>query len=314
MTKPAKPLATIKDPKRAAIPVVAKSFQKAKPEWLPLHVARMRFFPTYATEKTFLNDVKRLTTALARRDDLGVVEIAPYVVRIALGNVGLVIDADRGTIDLEPHAVEDEWPSILNDYSDMRARPERFPAVLSEAVVQPQYRKAARHQHGLAVRLIGSMKARFQDAIDNGGAEVFGRWRDLKSPFEPVYSDQWRRLVEATDADWSSGTDMSTVAADGRRGDVIIYSVHVQPHRKQESASQRAINDCKQFMIEAMRNQPRGGRIIQSQLENAAREKWPSDRLPERAMKRCFVEAKNETNSKDLVRPGRPPTLIHRTQ
>ena len=33
----------------------AKSFEKANPEWLPLHVAMMRFFPTYTTAKAFPN-------------------------------------------------------------------------------------------------------------------------------------------------------------------------------------------------------------------------------------------------------------------
>jgi len=295
-------------------PAPAKSVEKAKAEWLPLHVARMRFFPSYATEKAFPNEVKRLVATLTGPADFSVAEIAPYVVRVAFGGVGLVIDAEHGEVEIEANVVGDDWAVIFDDYADLRARIDHFPAVFADAAIKLQFREAARRQHDLALRLIGAFKARFREAVDDGGAEIFGRWRDLKAPFEPIYPDQWRRLAEAPGGDWSPGTDMSTHTADGRRGDVTIYSVHVQPHRKQESASHRAVIECREFMIDAIRNQSGSGRIIQTQLENAARERWPRDRLPDRAIKRCFQEAKNATNSTGLVRRGRPPKLIHSTQ
>jgi hypothetical protein len=210
--------------------------------------------------------------------------------------------------------VGDEWASIFDDYAGLRARIDQFPAVFSDAAIKPRFREAARRQHDLALRLIGSFKAHFREAVDNGGAEVFGRWRDLKAPFEPIYPDHWLRLAEAAGGDWSPGTDMSTVTADGRRGDVTIYSVHVQPHRKQESASNRAVIECTEFMMDAIRNQSQNGRIIQSKLLNEARDRWPQDRLPERAINRCLQKAISATNSMGLFRRGRPPKLIHSTQ
>ncbi|MCK1456671.1 hypothetical protein IVB36_38780 [Bradyrhizobium sp. 35] len=299
---------------RSAAPAPAKSFEKAKPEWLPLHGAMMRFFPTYATEKAFPNEVKRLVTVLAGPDDFSVAEIADYVVRIAHGGVGLLIDAAHGAIEIEASVVDDEWSTIFADFESIRARVDQFPAAFPATDIKPEFREAARRQHDLALRLIRSLKANFRQAVDDGGAEIFGRWRDLKAPFEPVYPDHWDRLREAPDADRSPGTDMSTVTADGHRGDLTIYSVHVHPHRKQASASNRASINCKAFFVEELGRVPPTGRVIQNDLKNAAREKWAREELPDREIDRCFTAAVSETKSMGLVRRGRPPKLIHSTQ
>lgn len=300
---------------RNATPAPAKSFEKAKPEWLRLHVAMMRFFPTHATEKAFPNEVKRLVTVLAGRNDFSVAEIEPYVVRIASGGVGLLIDAERGEIEIEADVGGgDDWSTIFGDFAGIRARIDQFPATFPANEIRPEFREAARRQHDLALRLIRSLKANFRQAIDGGGAEIFGRWRDLKAPFEPVHPDHWDRLQEAPGADWSRGSDMSTVTTDGRRGDLTIYSVHVQPHRKQESASNRASINCKAFFVEEIGRVPPNGRIIQNELKNVARERWTRKELPDREIDRCFTAAVSETKSTGLVRRGRPPKLIHSTQ
>ncbi|MDA9510913.1 hypothetical protein XI09_40920 [Bradyrhizobium sp. CCBAU 11386] len=316
MTKRTKVAAAARGKKHPTTPTTTtstaptRSFEQAKSEWLPLHVAMMRFFPTYATEKAFPNDVKQMVATLTGPDDFSVAEIAPYVVRIACDRVGLVIDAEHGEIEIERDVVGDDW-EVIFDFASIRARMDQFPAEFPAVEVRPEFREATRRQHDLALRLIGLFATRFREAVDDGGAELFGRWRDLKAPFEPVYPDQWHRLKKAPGVDWSPGTDMSTTTA---AGDVTIYSVQVHPHRKQESASNLASIACTEFFVGEIRKRSLSGRVIQSELINDARERWPRNRLPEREILRCFAKAKSETNSTGLVRRGRPPKLIHSTQ
>jgi hypothetical protein len=290
-----------------------KSFEQTKPEWLPLHVAMMLFFPTYASsEKAFHDELKRLVTVLTGSNDFSVAEIVPYVVRIACGGVGLVIDAEHGEIEIERDVVGNEWEVIFNCAS-IRARIDQFPEAFPATEIKPEFREAARRQHDLALRLIRSLKDNFRQAVHDGGAEIFGRWRDLKAPFEPVHPDQWYCLRKAPDADWSPGTDMSTITGDGRRGDLTIYSVHVQPHRKQQDSSAKAISECTLYLADRIRNRA-NDHITLSDLEIEARERWPQKRLSDRAIKRCLQEAKRQANSAELFRPGRKPKLIHSTQ
>lgn len=299
--------------KRNAAPAPTKSFEKAKPEWMPLQAAMMRFFPTHATEKSFPNEVKRLVTALAGPDDFSVAEIADYVVRIAHGGVGLLIDAAHGAIEIEASVVDDEWSTIFADFEGIRARMDQFPAAFPATDIKPEFREAARRQHDLALRLIRSLKSYFRQAVGDGGAEIFGRWRDLKAPFEPVYPDHWDRLRKAPGADWSPGTDMSTVTTDQQRGDLTIYSIHVQPHRKQQDNSAKAISDCTEYFADRIRNRVHD-HITLTDLEIEARERWPRNRLSDRAIKNCLQEAKRQTNSVRLFGPGRKPKLIRSTQ
>lgn len=300
---------------RSAAPAPAKSFEKAKPEWLPLHVAMMRFFPTYAPEKVFPGEVKRLVAVLAGPHDFSVVEIAPYVVRIASGGVGLLIDAERGEMEIEADVVGgDEWATIFGDFEGVRARLDKFPPVLPAADIKPEFREAAERQHDLALRLRRSLKANFRQAVEDGGAQLFARWRDLKAPFEPVYPDQWDYLREAPGPERSPGTDMSTTTTDGRRGDTTVYSIHVHPHRKQESASNRASITCKAFFVEEISRGSTNGRVIGSALKNTARERWTRKELSDGEINRCLRSAISETKSEGLVRRGRPAKIIPITQ
>jgi hypothetical protein len=287
----------------------AKSFEKANPEWLPLHVAMMRFFPTYTTAKAFPNEVKRLVAVLSGPDDFSVMEIAPYVVRIASGGGGLVLDAERGEIEADA-GDGDEWAPIFGDFPRLSGRLlDRFPVEIPASAPHP-----AERLHDLALGLRRSLKSYFREAVEDGGAEIFGRWRDLKAPFEPVYPDIWGRLRIASPAGWSPGTDMSTFTNDGRPGDLDIYSIHVQPHRKQQSPSNRASIACKTFFVEEISKQSTNGRVIQSALKDAARERWTLKELSDGEINRCLTSAKSETKSEGLVRRGRPPKIIPFTQ
>ena len=158
MTKRTKAGMPVLGKKQPTVPAATKSFEQAKPEWHPLHVAMLRFFPTYATEKAFPNEVKRMVTALTGPDDFSVSEIAAYVVRIALGGVGLVIDAADGEIEIEAQVVGDEWATIFNDFVSFA------PGLInsqqsSRRRYQARIREAARWQHDLALELMRSLKA-----------------------------------------------------------------------------------------------------------------------------------------------------------
>lgn len=288
----------------------SKSFEKAKPEWLPLHVAMMRFFPTYATEKTFMGEVRRLVTTLADANGFSVADVAPYVVRIAHDGVGLLVDAAKGEIEIEPQVVDTEWEPVFDDFEGIQGR---ITGALAFEVdrIRPQFREAVARQYDLALRLAGFWKASFRQAVDDGGAEIFGRCRDLMEPFKPIYPDQWHRLREAP-GDWSPGTDMSTFTIDGRPGDLIIYSVQVQPHRKQESGSNRAAIECTEFLKRVMRESP-NRRVPKDDLEFEARKTWSEKVLPKRAFNRCYDEAKRDVKPVGWTGRGPVANLVHST-
>jgi hypothetical protein len=300
--------------KRATKPVspdTVASVEKAKPDWLPLHVAKLRFFPTCATEKTFPREIAELVKR-STSSAVDVAETDPYVVRIAFGGVGLVVDAAKGEIEIEADVVDDEWETIFGDFAGIRARIDHFPRVLDEGSIKHPFREAARLQHQLALQLIAAFRAGFRHAVATGGAEIFGRWRDLQSPFQPIHPDQWSRFAEAPDADWSQGTDVSTITADGGRGDLTVFSIHVCPHRKQESASNLARMQCTEFLMEKMKASP-DARISRDTLELEARERWSEEKLSQRTFFACFAEAKMVVKPKGWYSRGPIKSLVQCT-
>jgi hypothetical protein len=295
-------------------PPAAVSLERAKPEWLPLHVASLRFFPAYAaTAKTFGREIAQLVKRFNSTDDFKVLELEPYVIRIAFDGVGLVIDAAKGDIELEADVVDDEWETIFSDYDfgGIRARANHFPRNLPEGNIKPQFRGAARQLHQLALRLIASWTANFQHAVTVGGAEIFGRWRDLQSPFQPIHVDQWQRLEALSGAELSPGTDVSTIAADGGRGELTIFSIHVCPHRIQESASNAARRECLEFLTNKMNGSP--VRIPVETLESEAREHWSEKQLPHRTFVKCYRDVKSTIKSPGWHTRGPVPSLVQRT-
>jgi hypothetical protein len=196
----------------------------------------------------------------------------------------------------------------LVDYVGIRARENSFPMVFPEENIKLQFREAARRQHELAVQITISLSASFKHAVANGAAEIFGRWRDLQSPFQPVYPDQWPRLGETPGADRSPGTDVSTITTDGRRGELTIFSIHVCPHRKQESASNLALMQCTAFLSQRMNASP--DRILFETLRIEVRKRW---KLPDRTVSNIYRDIKKSIKSPGWHTRGPVASLVQRT-
>jgi hypothetical protein len=213
----------------AGLEPAAFSFIEPQPGWLPLQVAQIRFFPHFAPTSLFATEMRRLIETL----QLGGSSIdvsTPHtdIVCIESQGVRLFINGSDGTFSFDPS--QDSEDLSVTTMDDPCGLPEQFFQMLAEAHFKSQYREGAGVLSEIAQRLWQSLQRRFQIAIDDNFAHIYGRWRDVDARFVRIYPDQLSELtisISEVDAAIGDGTVARSVLRKRSRTEIAVYSVHV---------------------------------------------------------------------------------------
>lgn len=112
--------------------------------------------------------------------------------------------------------VNDRSQTFKIDFPDgscFEAKPWQF---LSCEQLLPAHAIAAALVHTAVGAVWDSFRGGFDDGVSRSAVGLFGRFENIRAPFEPVAADLWSHYVVK---DWESGT---AVAADGSH----LYSLH----------------------------------------------------------------------------------------
>lgn len=203
-------------------------YTEAQPGWLHLHAAQFRFLPGFTkTEAEFASGMPSLIRSLTGAPIA--VDVDAFAVSVEIEGVSLRIDTELAQLSLE--ALDDPLASVTNGMDDPIGLPNNFFAALDTVDFVPRYRTGGEVLAQIARRLWSSLQRRFQLAVTDGAAQLYGRWRSIDAPFARVFPDQLNELyVETTETDPMFGEDVVTrsVLRSRETSEIVVYAPRVQ--------------------------------------------------------------------------------------